>query len=184
MSKSVVGRILAMLVLALSVAATSQAAIGDKEADVSLGVNSASIGSGAGYGITVGGGIEKYEGFLALKGSTVQLRSDLSYNHWSASLSYGDWAYSRITPSVGARLYVPIAAVPNLRAFGGADLALSFFSVSSGTYSSGSAMNFGIPLSIGADYKIKDNLFATGEVKFGLMSDGYGSGQVGVAYRF
>lgn len=170
-------------VIMLGIAVPSFAAVGDKEVDGNIGFNSGSIGSGVGLNLAAGGGVE-IMAIPQIKGATLQVRGDIGYNNWNSNDYYGDWSYTRVPISGGARLYIPITAVPNLRAYGEADLEISFFSVSSGNYSSSSSVDVGLPIAAGVEYKITSNVFATAAVKFHIISNDYVSTTVGIGYKF
>lgn len=90
MKKSKIVRILAAsALLTLSVTATSFAAKGDKEVDLSVGLATSTnsgfetgfdAGFDAGFGLSAGGGYELLD-ITAIKGSTLQVRGDIGYNH-------------------------------------------------------------------------------------------------------
>jgi opacity protein-like surface antigen len=200
--KSKIVRILAASVLlTLSLVATSFAARGDKEVDLSIGIatssdagNAGYVGYGAGYGygsslgtgfaMSAGGGYELLD-ITAIKGSTLQIRGDIGYNHWST----GGYSLTRVPVSAGARLYVPIQAVNKLRVYGEASLELSFDSFDSPSYwfydgRTSSDTNIGLVPGAGAEFIVAPNVFVGGGLKYHIVSGGYLNALVGVGFKF
>ncbi|MGB9082521.1 MAG: outer membrane beta-barrel protein [Desulfuromonadaceae bacterium] len=205
MKKSKIVRILAASVLlTLSLVATSFAARGDKEVDLSIGIATSSDAGnpgyagygygyssslGTGFGLSVGGGYELLD-ITAIKGSTLQIRGDIGYNHWSES----GFKLTRVPVSAGARLYVPIQAVNKLRVYGEASLELSFDSIDTPSYNipffgtfggdSYSETNIGLVPGVGVEYVVAPNVFVGGGLKYHIISDGYLNALVGVGFKF
>ncbi|MFZ2951229.1 MAG: outer membrane beta-barrel protein [Desulfuromonadaceae bacterium] len=200
MKKSKIVRILAAsMLLTLSLAATSFAARGDKEVDLSIGIATSSdagnpgyAGYGYGYGssygtglgLSVGGGYELLD-ITAIKGGTLQIRGDIGYNHWSE----GGFTLTRVPVSAGARLYVPIQAVNKLRVYGEASLELSFDSFDTPSYwfydgRKSSDTKIGLVPGAGAEFIVAPNVFVGGGLKYHIVSDGYLNALVGVGFKF
>lgn len=209
MKKSRIVRILAAsALLTLSLAATSFAARGDREVDLSIGIATSSDTGNAGYGVgygygygssygtgfglSVGGGYELLD-ITAIKGGTLQVRGDIGYNSWEANEFGVDAELTRVPVSAGARLYVPIQAVKKLRVYGEASLELSFDNFDTsfnfpgfGTLGGGShsETNIGLVPGAGAEFVVAPNIFVGGGLKYHIISGGYLNALVGVGYKF
>ena len=189
MKKSKIVKILAASgLLVLSLAATSFAAMGDKEIDFGIGVASEAFsGSGAGLGLSVGGGYELLK-LSAIKGGTLQLRGDIGYNHWSRSDWGTDLTYTRIPISGAARLYIPVAS--QVRLFGEAGLEISFDSVEAAIPIFGAGRvtsddtNLGVLLGGGIECALTRDVFLTGSLRGHLIDNGYLNAAVGIGYKF
>lgn len=196
MKKSRIVKILAAsALLTLSLAATSFAARGDKEVDLSVGLATESYsGSDTGFGLSVGGGHELLD-ITAIKGSTLQIRGDIGYNRWSANNPFGgDLKFTRVPVSAGARLYVPIQTVNKLRVYGEASLELSFDSFDTPSYTipffgtvgggSYSETNFGLTPGAGVEFIVAPNVSVGGGLKLHIIDGNYLNASVGVGYKF
>lgn len=199
MKKSKIVRILAAsALLTLTVSATSFAARGDKEVDVNVGLATSSDAGysagygyssslGTGFGLSVGGGYELLD-IKAIKGSTLQIRGDIGYNHWSASSLGADFKFTRVPVSAGARLYIPIQAVKDLRVYGETSLELSFdsYDYPSNNFGGGShsETNIGLVPGAGAEFVVAPNIFVGGSLRYHIVSGGYLNALVGVGFKF
>lgn len=202
MKKSKIVRILAAsALLTLSVTATSFAAKGDKEVDLSVGLATSTnsgfetgfdAGFDAGFGLSAGGGYELLD-ITAIKGSTLQVRGDIGYNHWSKSAPGGDITYARVPISAGARLYIPIEAVKKLRVYGEASLELSFDEIDLPSFNNGivtigggshSETYVGLTPGAGVEFVVAPNIFVGGGLKFHIIDGSYLNASVGVGYKF
>jgi opacity protein-like surface antigen len=204
MKKNRIVRILAAsALLTLSLAATSFAAVGDSTVDLgvgfatapSTGVPGASFDTG--WGLTVGGGYELME-ISAFRGSILQVRGDIGYNKWSKSVDVGganvDLKLTRIPISAGARVYVPLEAVNNLRLFGEASLELSMDKAETGDVTipgfgvvpgeSSSETNFGLSPAVGLEYAVTPNINVGALLKYHIIDSAYLTGSIGVGYKF
>ena len=180
----IVSILVASALLTLSVAATSFAAKGDKEVDLGVGFDTESVsGSGSGWGFSVGGGLELLD-IAVVKGSTLQVRGDIGYNRWKKDIV----TLTRIPISGGARLYVPIEGMKNLRVYGEAGLELSidksevdipFF----GKHSA-SENHFGVYPAAGVEFTVTPNIFVSAALKYHIVDSGYLNAGVGVGYKF
>lgn len=186
MKKNRIARILAAsTLLTLSVAATSFAAVGDKEIDLNLGLATESAsGSGTGWGFSVGGGHELLA-VPAVKGSTLQLRGDIGYNSWKKD----PVTVTRVPVSGGGRLYVPVEAVKNLRAYGEGSFELSFdkseqdFGGLSGKVSE-SKIRFGLSPAAGVEFAVTPQISVGAALKYHIIASGYLNASVGVGCKF
>jgi hypothetical protein len=203
---SMVRTLVASVLITLSLAATSFAAKGDKEVDLSIGLATSSdagngvgfgFGSslGTGFGLSVGGGYELLD-ITAIKGGTLQIRGDIGYNHWST----GGFTLTRVPVSAGARLYVPIQAVKKLRVYGETSLELSFDSFDYPSFNFGgfggfggfgafgggssSETNIGLVPGAGAEFVVAPNIFVGGGLKYHIVSGGYLNALVGAGFKF
>lgn len=193
MKKSKIVTILAAsALLTLSLAATSFAALGDKEIDISIGLATAPDSRfDTGFNLSVGGGYEMLK-IQAIKGSTLQIRGDVGYNQWDDSELGFDIERTRVPVSAGARLYFPIEAVKGLRVYGEASLELSFdeddrpFNNGFGTFGGGSdsEVNFGLVPGAGVEFDVAPNIFVRGGLKHHLIEDSYLNASVGVGFKF
>lgn len=189
MKKSKIVRILAASALfTLGLAATSFAAVGDKEVDFSVGLSTAPNSAfDTGFNLSAGGGYEMLK-IQAIKGSTLQIRGDIGYNRWEDSEFGNDFTFTRVPVSVGARLYVPIEAVKGLRVYGEASLELSFDEVDLPSFglgaSSHSETNVGLVPGVGVEFSVAPNIFVRGGLKHHLIEDGYLNASVGVGFTF
>ena len=193
MKKSKIVTILvASALLTMSLAATSFAALGDKEIDVSVGLSTAPNSAfNTGFNLSVGGGYEMLK-IQAIKGSTLQIRGDIGYNRWEDKYNeFGDdITFTRVPVSAGARLYIPIEAVKGLRVYGEASLELSFdevdrpFNNGFGTFDSRSEVNLGLVPGAGVEFDVAPNIFVRGGLKHHLIEDGYLNASVGVGFKF
>lgn len=205
MKKSTIVKILAAsALLTLGIAATSFAAKGDKEIDLSIGVATSSdtgydggyagygdSSFGTGFGMSVGGGYELLD-IKAIKGSTLQIRGDIGYNRWSDSVYGEDLKFTRVPVSAGARLYVPIQTVKKLRVYGETSLELSFDSFDTPSINLGglvvggshSETNIGLVPGAGVEYGITPNIFLGGNLKYHIVSGGYLNALFGIGYKF
>lgn len=196
MKKSKIVTILvASALLTMSLAATSFAALGDKEIDVSVGLSTAPNSAfNTGFNLSVGGGYEMLK-IQAIKGSTLQIRGDIGYNRWEDKYNdFGDdITFTRVPVSAGARLYIPIEAVKGLRVYGEASLELSFdevdfpsFNTGFGTFGGGSSseVNVGLVPGAGVEFDVAPNIFVRGGLKHHLIEDGYLNASVGVGFKF
>lgn len=187
MKKNSLARILvASAMLTLSVAATSFAAVGDKEVDLNIGfATEPTSGLGTGYALTVGGGLELMD-VSAIKGSTLQVRGDFGYGSWSKD----PVTLTRMPISAGARLYVPLEAVQNLRVYGEASLELSIDSaeVDLGAFGLGKSTsdetNFGLSPAAGVEFAVTPNINILAGIKYHIIDSGYLTGSVGIGYKF
>ena len=182
MEKSRIVKVLvASALLTLSLAATSFAAIGDKEVDVNVGFDTETAsGIGSGFGGSIGGGLEMID-VSAVKGGTLQVRGDIGYNKWSK----GPLKYTRIPVSVGARLYVPMA--DKLRVYGEGSLELSIDKAEVaflGSTASASENHFGISPAAGVEFAVTPTINVGASVKYHIITDGYLSASVGVGFKF
>ena len=194
MKKSKIVRILAAsALLTLGLAATSFAAVGDKEVDISLGFATESqSGSDIGFAMSVGGGYELLT-IPAIKGSTLQVRGDIGYNRWGKSLPGQDLKFTRIPVSAGARLYVPIEKVKNLRVYGEASLELSFDEsdaafvnniVGPVVVGSHSDTRVGLTPGAGVEFAVAPNIFVGGGLKVHIIDGSYLTALAGVGFKF
>ncbi len=190
MKKSNIVRILAAsALLTLSLAATSFAAMGDKEIDFGLGfATEAYSGSGTGLNLSVGGGYELLK-ISAIKGGTLQVRGDIAYNRWSDDAFGTDLTFTRIPVSGAARLYVPVAN--QLRLFGEAGLEISFDSaevavptIFGGGKVSADETNVGMLFGGGLEYTLAPKVFLNGALRIHAIDSSYLNGSVGIGFKF
>lgn len=190
MKKSKIVRILAAsALLTLGLAATSFAAMGDKEIDFGLGFATESFsGSGTGLNLSVGGGYEVLK-LSAIKGGTLQVRGDIGYNRWTDSAFGADLTFTRIPVSGAARLYAPVAN--QLRWFAEAGLEISFDSAEvavptffGGGKASADDTNLGVLLGGGLEYALTPKVFLNAALRAHLIEDSYVNGSVGIGFKF
>lgn len=183
MKKNIAKILAASALLTLSLAATSFAAVGDKQVDLSVGFNTESVsGIGSGFGVSLGGGMEFME-VSAIKGSILQLRGDVGYNRWKKD----PVTLTRIPISAGARLYMPVDAVKGLRAYGEASLELSMDEAEAemfGIKASSSETNFGLSPAVGLEFAVAPNINLGAAVKYHIIDSGYLNASVGIGYKF
>jgi opacity protein-like surface antigen len=190
MRKSRIVQILAASVLlTLSLAVTSFAAMGDKEVDFGIGIATESYsGSGTGLALSMGVGYELLK-ISAISGGTLQVRGDIGYNRWSESEFGSDLTITRIPLSGAARLYIPVAN--KLRVFGEAGLEISFDSaevaiptVFGGGKVTADDTNVGLLLGGGIEYTVAPNVFVNGALRIHAIDNGYLNALVGVGFKF
>jgi len=166
-------------VLAAAVGAQAkQALTGDVSLDVAGEPDS---GFGNAFGPTFGLGMDI--------GNDLQARGDLSYFHWSHTVTGLDLSYTRI-PIVGSlRKYFSVPADKKLKPFVQGGMGISFDSVDAAVgapaaRSSKSDVHFGLVLGGGAEYALNDRLGAQAMLKYNIETDAYYTFGLGLAYHF